>query len=137
MTDKEKIEQAKVALAARDYAKNMRPASDNGESWERRVSFEAGVEWRDKNPGPQVSDLKSIINWLLLGNTGASSRYLLATHLGLPQDYYYPRDKGDRRRCIQLLKEYPAGISTLLSLEKTDSNWATQGPLIRQELETA
>lgn len=52
MTDEEKIEQA-----ANQYGIYSAPINDREAQVQLAVDFEAGVQWRDKNPSPEVLKL--------------------------------------------------------------------------------
>lgn len=54
----------------------------------------------------EISQQK-LIDWLLFGDVGASSKALVTAALGRPTSNYLPDDAGDFARCVQLFEAVP------------------------------
>lgn len=77
--------------------------------------------------------LREALQWALNGNTGLSSKHLVATHFNMDAEFYAPCDKGDRRRCIGAIKAI-SGLEDTLDIMKNKVKWAEQVPLIIEEM---
>lgn len=64
-------------------------------------------------------------NWLLGGDTGASSKSMLAIAIGYPMEYLsLPRDGGDFGRCYRLIKRFPELMENIRdNLSGLDQEW--------------
>lgn len=97
---------------------------------------------------PSDAKLRDVIDWLLSGDTGMSSKAIVTHMLGSVGDRALmlggigtrepgcdpPWDADDRGRCIRLLQRFPEWQSRLDELAELSEEWAEQVPLIRREL---
>jgi hypothetical protein len=66
----------------------------------------------------------NVLQWLLTGQVGASSR-AMATHLcGVPCDGSYPRDPDDFNRCLLFLEAVPEARDLLPRMAAVSPTWA-------------
>lgn len=77
--------------------------------------------------------LRESLQWALNGDTGLSSKHLVATHFNMDAEFYSPCDKGDRRRCIGAIRAI-SGLEDTLDIMKNKVKWAEQVPLIIEEM---
>ena len=78
---------------------------------------------------------KELLKWLLSDDTGVSSITLCGYMLGIePSWKNSPSDKGDRGRCIRMLKTTPEWIDRLDEMKKEGVGWGEQIELIKKEL---
>lgn len=114
--------------------------------WERRngdisdlmdASQEAQhYNWLDEQNQKLEEDnerLRKALQWALNGDTGLSSKHLVATHFNMDAVFYAPCDKGDRRRCIGAIRAI-IGLENTLDIMKNKVGWAEQVPLIIDEM---
>lgn len=78
-------------------------------------------------------DLLAVAEWIVGGDTGSSSKYLLATALAgaAPKCKWgveYPRDCADLGRCIRLIQAAPSVRNALPILADASPNWAALVP---------
>lgn len=130
---------------------NVSPAIQS--IWQEVVKA-AAKAWHDsKAPepapaAPSDAKLRDVIDWLLSGDTGMSSKAIVTHMLGSVGDRALmlggigtrepgcdpPWDADDRGRCIRLLQRFPEWQSRLDELAELSEEWAEQVPLIRREL---
>ena len=77
--------------------------------------------------------LRESLQWALNGDTGLSSKHLVATHFNMDAEFYSACDKGDRRRCIGAIRAI-SGLEDTLDIMKNKVKWAEQVPLIIEEM---
>ena len=71
-----------------------------------------------------LATYKVAVIWLLGGDTGMSSKSLLAAALGIAEKHpSYPSDTGDFGRCVRLIKAIPAAKDGLAKLSEVSSYW--------------
>ncbi len=67
---------------------------------------------------------ENVLNWLMTGQVGASSR-AMATHLcGAPCDGSYPHDPDDFNRCLLFLEAVPEARDLLPRMAAVNPTWA-------------
>lgn len=79
---------------------------------------------------------RELINWLLSDDTGISSKNICKAMLGLGDDNEFlmaPSDRGDRERCIRLLKIMPNWFDRLEGMKMLGGDWIEQIDLIIKE----
>lgn len=76
------------------------------------------------NETPDIKD--RIIDWLLNGDTGASSRAIVEQMLNPKPGSYlnHPRDYGDFDRCIKLLELLPEFAERIDEMSAVSPEWA-------------
>lgn len=84
-----------------------------------------------KNPVKLIesTDLLAVAEWIVGGDTGSSSKYMLATALAgaAPKCRWgveYPRDCSDLGRCIRLIQAAPSVRNALPILAEASPKWA-------------
>lgn len=130
-------------------------------SWEKEFDEEFAVldtpdgsEYFKGGVPPWPKKIKSFISSLLLSerqkereetllrlvpwideNVGSSSTalFLYMTANSLPHSFEAPSDRGDRARCIALLRAFPEWIERLDELSG-QGRWSEQIPLIKEEM---
>lgn len=65
-----------------------------------------------------------ILDWMITGRTGASSKCMAAHLTGRPNDGSYPHDGGDFGRCLRLLEAVPELRDRLPNMETAGRAWA-------------
>lgn len=66
---------------------------------------------------------KKLVDWLLSGNTGASSKCMAAHLTGRETDGNYPHDSGDFGRCVGLLEAVPELRERLPKMATCNRYW--------------
>ena len=83
-----------------------------------------------------AKELTKIIQWFLSNKDGVSSQGICSYMLGL--DCYWgtqpPSDKGDRARCIKLLKLVPEFYRRINEMREINKEWDEQITLIQKEI---
>jgi hypothetical protein len=75
------------------------------------------------------TELRSAMDWLLAGETGASSKALMAAMLGAtPQPMDYPHDPRDLERCLRLLGRIPTWKPRIGEMAACGPHWAAPVP---------
>lgn len=83
--------------------------------------------------GCSSHDLLAVAEWIVGGDTGSSSKYMLATALAgvAPKCKWgveYPRDCSDLGRCIRLIQAAPSVRNALPILAAVSPKWAVLAP---------
>lgn len=69
-----------------------------------------------------------LIQWFLRGDSGLSSKAIVAHFTGNAEIYdymlYHPRDMGDFRRCVGLLEDAPEWRSRIIEMAVYSEPWA-------------
>ena len=68
------------------------------------------------------------LNWLLSGDTGASSESIMRVMEGVPGPCYTPLDLPDVGRCVRLLDRVPEYRERLAEMGKASEYWAALLP---------
>jgi hypothetical protein len=68
------------------------------------------------------------LNWLLSGDTGASSESIMRVMEGVPGACYTPMDLWDVGRCVRLLDRIPEYRERLAEMGKASKYWAALLP---------
>jgi hypothetical protein len=81
--------------------------------------------------------LRDVANWLLSGDTGLSSEYMVTLAAGLGGEYNHPYDKGDAGRCVRAIWRMPWVSSVLDKLAMNHKEWAEWVPWIKERALTS
>lgn len=78
---------------------------------------------------------KKLIDWFLGDGVGLSSKAIVAFFLDLDYEilFDYPRDKGDRKRCIDLLKIRKDWFEKIDKMKNLNMMWFEEIELIKKE----
>lgn len=74
-----------------------------------------------------MTEIKKAMQWLVNGETGRSSEFLMAYLLSdgaIDTSAYYPHDPSDFNRCVQLLDAVPSLRVKLNLIKNASKKWA-------------
>lgn len=67
---------------------------------------------------------EKILNWMMTGRVGASSKAMAAHLCGAPCDGSYPHDPDDLNRCLLFLEAVPEARAELHRMATLNKTWA-------------